>query len=109
MEHIFKDIQSELELFFTDLNWTYIFMYVIIIYGINHKSEFNWYNKLAKKYFEDFKLWISGLLLCLLFIIFRLIGPNSFDSEYIAQVLRSWMIVVVFNSFFSKKIKEVDK
>ena len=46
---IFTDIQDEVELFFEDLNWTYILVYVFVLYGMKHKEEFLWYNNIFEK------------------------------------------------------------
>jgi len=107
----FEDIQSEIEFFFDDLNWTYIFIYVIVLYGIKHKEEFIWYNKLFDKYgpLRYFKIWAAGLIIGTLFSFFRWQGPDGITSEYISQILRSWIIVIVFNTVFTKKIQKIEK
>ncbi len=108
--NIFDEIQNEVELFFHGLNWTYIFIYTITLYGIKNKPEFNWYNKLARKFdLNDFKIHIVGIFLMITFTFFRWQEGNILNSEYFSQLLRSGLIVIVFNSIFDKKIKEIDK
>lgn len=110
MSNVFDSFQTEVEAFFDGLNWTYILMYVFILYGIKNKPEFSWYNNLLKDTkFEPFKIWIAGLIVMFTFFIFRSIGVNGLDSEYVSQMLRSYIIVIVFNSVFSKKIESIDK
>ncbi len=105
---IFKDIQKEVDFFFTDLNWTYILIYVFILYGIKNKEEFEWYNKLLDKNLKPFKVWIAGIIVMIIFSFFKFL-ETGISASYVSQLLRSWIIVIVFNSIFSKKIKEIDK
>ncbi len=107
---IFKDIQGEVEFFFDDLNWTYILIYVFVLYGIKHKEEFQWFNDLfdKNKYIKSFKVWIAGLIIILIFTIFKGL-ESGLEVSYISQILRSWIVVIVFNSVFSKKISQIDK
>jgi len=108
---IFKDIQKDVEFFFADLNWTYILIYVFVLYGIKHKEEFEWYNNLfdRNKQLKSFKVWVAGIAILGLFCTFRALGVELFNSEYVSQLMRSWIMVIVFNSIFNKKIKEYDK
>lgn len=108
---LFKDIQKDIEFFFADLNWTYILIYVFILYGIKHKEEFDWYNNLfdRNKNLKSFKVWAAGIITIGFFCCFRAAGVESFNSEYVSQLLMSWIMVIVFNSIFNKKIKEYDK
>lgn len=107
---IFKDVQSEIEFFFDDLNWTYILIYVFVLYGIKNKEEFLWYNNLFDKNekFKPFKVWVAGIVIMLIFCLFKGLEVGV-TASYVSQMLRSWIIVIVFNSIFSKKIKEIDK
>jgi len=107
---IFTDIQSEVEFFFDDLNWTYILIFVFVLYGIKHKEEFIWYNRIFDKSekLAPFKSWVAGVIILLLFCLFRGLEVGI-DPAYVSQILRSWIIVIVFNSIFSKKISQIDK
>ena len=109
---IFGDIEVEIQSFFTDLNWTYIFVYVALLYGIKHKPEFDWYNNLLdrNKELSKFKTWIVGIIVALVFCLFRYTdGIAPLNSIYISSLLRSWVMAVVFNSIATRKLKEVDK
>jgi len=107
---VFEDIHRELQGFFTNLNWTYIFIYVMILYGIQHKTEFNWFNKLTTKQpWNDFKVWIAGFIIGTIFAFFHWAeGNDSTDAAYFSQMLRSWTLVIVFNSVFDKKIQKIE-
>jgi hypothetical protein len=102
--NVFDDLKDEVELFFNDLNWTYILMYVFILYGIKNKEEFQWYNNLTDKY-GSFKIWIAGLITASFFLFFKYLN-TGLNSEYISQLLRSLVIVIIFNSIFSKNISK---
>lgn len=106
---IFQDIQDNIEFFFGDLNWTYILIYVFILYGIKNKEEFAWYNTLLDKNekIKPFKVWLAGIIVMIIFCIFKYL-ETGIGPAYVSQMLRSWIVVIVFNSIFSKKIKEID-
>lgn len=105
--NILNDIQNEVELFFNGLNWTYIMIYSFVVYGIKYKEEFEWYNKLFENpKIKPFKIWISGLIIALLFSFFKYL-EDGMEVSYISTLLRSWIIVIIFNSIFSEKIKKI--
>lgn len=107
---MFEDIQQHLEGFFDNLNWTFIFMYVIILYGIKHKREFNWYNNLfSSESWEDLKSWLAGIIVGLLFCFFYWEEGDELNGTYVSQLLRSWVVVLVFNTIFTDKIKKIEK
>jgi hypothetical protein len=106
---VFDDIQTEIELFFNDLNWTYILIYVFILYGIKHKEEFEWYNKLFDGGpLSSLRAWVAGIVTALVFMFFKW-GECCLSFGYVSQLLRSWILVLVFNSVFSSKINKYDK
>jgi hypothetical protein len=96
---IWMGIGPEIQSFFVDLNWTFVLMFIIVLYGVSYKIEFDWFNRLMSKWkLDTFKSWLTGVFLGLIFCFFRWKSGNTFDSEYIAQLLRSWLCVVVFSS-----------
>lgn len=113
MISVFEDIQVEIEAFFNHLNWTYIMIYAFVLYGIKYKEEFDWYNDIfIKSKFKSFKIWIAGLIVGLFFTTFKYLeGGVDFTglSAYISTLLRSWIIVIVFNSLTSSRISKIDK
>lgn len=108
--NIFTDIQSEIDSFFTGLNWTFIFMYVIILYGIRHRDEFLWFNRIINhnKHIKPFKVWIAGFIVGGFFVFFSWKENGVMNSQYFSQLLRSWVLVLVFNSVFDKKIIKIE-
>lgn len=105
---MFTDIQIEIEAFFHALNWTYIFIYVMVLYGIKNNEEFDWYNALMDKYMwlKKLKIWIAGIVIGMIFTFFTYKGRvNPVDSEYFSTLMRSWILVIVFNTVASRKIK----
>ena len=117
MEAIFLDIKTTFLLFVTGLNWTFIFMYGFVIYGIKNEPEFEWYNELLKE--SKLKIWIAGFITMALFCLFKFLDPNStFDSEYVSTLLRSFMVTIILsrvinnslNRYIDKKINDkIDK
>ncbi len=99
---IWKGIEPELLAFFGELNWTYIIMYVIILYGITYKQEFDWFNKLINKHnLSKYTSWIAGLATGLIFCLFKWLEDSpSISWNYISVLMRSWFLVVVFASLF---------
>ena len=53
-------------------------------------------------------IWIAGIIVILFFCLFRVLEVGL-SASYVSQILRSFIIVIVLNSIFSKKIKEIDK
>jgi hypothetical protein len=112
----FEDFTTEAEAFFNGLNWTYIMIYSFILYGVAHKIEFEWFNQLFKwKWWQSLKTWIAGLVVAVLFCFFKW-WEGVEDTElvvnmpaYISTILRSWILVVVFNTAFSDRILRFDK
>lgn len=108
---MFQDLQAQIELFFNHLNWTYILMFVFVLYGVKNKEEFAWYNDLmdSRKRLKQLKTWIAGFIVGLFFCLFTYLGdPLLFDSNYVSQMLRSFMIVIIFNSVFNNKLKTIE-
>ena len=108
MTTVFDDLKDEIELFFNDLNWTFILIFVFVLYGIKNKEEFQWFNDLLKGRLNPYKVWIAGLIITLFFSFFKFL-EGGLTPEYVSQMLRSFIIVVVFNSVFSKNIEKIDK
>ena len=104
--NVFDELKNEIELFFNNLNWTYILIYVFILYGMKNKEEFQWFNDLTKTV-GTFRVWIAGVIVMLFFILFKYL-ETGLPWEYVSQILRSMIIVIVFNSVFSKNISKID-
>lgn len=109
MAPILEEMQNQLELFFHGLNWTYIMIFAFVVHGIRYKEEFEWYVEFFKKRkkLQPFKFWIAGLIVAFLFVVFTTL-EGRIDIPYISSILRSWIVVIVFNSVFSQKISRLD-
>ncbi len=108
---IWRGIAPELQSFFGGLNWTYIIMFTIILYGITYKAEFDWFNKFMAKFdLVKYDSWIAGLMTGLVFCLFKWLEKDPGISwGYIATMLRSWFLVVVFSSVFIDGIVKLIK
>lgn len=94
-----KQIYPEIVYFIGDLNWTFIIVYLVVLYGLKHTEHYDWYKDLFnnKPRLAKFKTWLSGLIIGVFFFIFRILGPDSFDSEYVSQFLRSIIMGITFS------------
>jgi hypothetical protein len=102
LDTIWKGVAPELQAFFGGLNWTFILMYTIILYGVTYKTEFDWFNDIMKRFkLTKFTTWITGILTGLVFCLFKwLENDPSISWGYVSTMLRSWFLVVVFASVF---------
>lgn len=109
LDTIWKGIAPEMQAFFGGLNWTFIIMYTILLYGVTYKGEFDWFNDLLeKKRLIKFRTWIVGVLTGLVFCLFRWL-EGGFGWSYVSTMLRSWFLVVVFASVFIDGIVKLIK
>jgi len=111
LDTIWSGIAPELKAFFGGLNWTYIIMYTILLYGVTYKSEFDWFNDILKKYkMSKYTTWMVGVLTGLVFCLFKWLENNpSISWSYVSTMLRSWFLVVVFASVFIDGIVKLIK
>ncbi len=95
-------LEPELITFFNGLNWLYIIMFIIVLYGLKHTKELNWYDKIcAKIKVEKYKTWIASILMAAIFAIFRWQEATlDFDAAYVSSMLRSILFAVVFSGIF---------
>ena len=71
--------------------------------------EFDWFHTLMNKFkTSKFSTWIAGFLTAAVFILFKGLD-HGLNSEYIATLLRSWFLVVVFSSIFIDGIVKLIK
>lgn len=103
MIEIINDISVELEYFFHNLNWTFILTLIFIIYGVQYKEDFIWFKKLTGKC-KYFRMWIVGIIGILQFSFFKYL-EGGFTASYFSELLRSFMVVMVFNAEIIKKLK----
>lgn len=94
-----NQIYPELLYYLDDLNWTFIITFMIIMYGLKHTEYYKGFNEIIERYqiINKFKYWVIGLIIGFIFFIFRILGPDEFHSEYIAQYLRSLILSITFS------------
>jgi hypothetical protein len=85
--------------FLIGLNWHYIIMLTVIMYGLKHTNLLSWYCTLLGK-FERYIYWFTSLLLGFSYLIFRIFDGNPIDSFYISSLLRSIIFTVIFSNVF---------
>jgi len=97
-----KGIQPEVVTFLQGLNWWFIIMSTIILYGIKHTNEFLWYDNLLNKIkIERYKNWIACTLTGAVFCLFTYMDPSLYcDVPYVSSLLRSIFFVVIFSNIF---------
>lgn len=95
---IWKGLEPDLLDFVEGLNWTYIIMFTIALYGITYKKEFNWFNRLmVRAKVEEYTVWIAGIIIGSVFSLFKWLEDSPPISwSYVSSLLRSWLLVVVF-------------
>ena len=95
-------LEPELISFFDGLNWLYIIMFIVVLYGLKHTNELEWYNNLCEKIKADkYKTWIAAILMSGIFCFFRWKDPEAiFNVPYITSMLRSILFAVVFSGIF---------
>lgn len=95
-----NQITPEAIYFLSDLNWTFIIVYLIVLYGMKHTEYYDWFNDWveSKNKIRKFKVWLAGLIIGVFFIIFRWLGPDPITSEYVSQFLRSMILALTFSS-----------
>jgi len=95
-------LQPELVYFFDGLNWLYIIMLTVILYGMKHTELLDWFTSLCSKIKvrEKYSYWIASILTAIIFIIFRGLEGMSVDASYISGMLRSMFFTVIFESIF---------
>ena len=95
-----KELENILYIFLHELNWSYIIISAFILFGVEYKQEFEFVKDYLK---PKFRTWLVLIIVVLLFTIFKII-EGGFTASYLSGLMRSSVIVVVFNSEFSKRI-----
>jgi len=97
-----KGIQPEVVEFLEGLNWTFILMFIVILYGLKHTNHFNWFEKILEKIkINSYKIWIAAFITGLVFCLFKWQEtPLEFGWNYVSSLLRSIFFGVVFSNIF---------
>lgn len=95
-------LQPELILFFDGLNWSYIIMLVVVLYGLKHTELLDWFTVLCGKIKvpEKYAYWIAAVVTALVFMLFRSLEGRAVDVTYISGTIRSLFFTVIFESLF---------
>ena len=110
MHIIWEQFTEQLILFFTDLNWRYIIIYVIIILGIKDNIEFKWWKNFLKKYNKElYASWYAGLILIIFFIVINYLEGDVTNATYISSLLRSYIVVIAFSDILVRRITKLGK
>ena len=85
--------------FLVELHWQYLITLLVIMFGIKHTKELDWFTDyLTKKKMEKGISWIAAIIVALFFIIFRWLNKETtFDSEYVASLLRTLLVGVILS------------
>jgi hypothetical protein len=94
-----KGLEPTLIEFFMDLNWYYMIMLTVIMYGFKHTNLLDWFTDFCGKY-SKYRYWFVSILVAIVFIIFRSLEGNVINASYISGVLRSIIFTVVFSNIF---------
>jgi uncharacterized protein YacL len=95
-----KGIQPEVVEFLEGLNWNFILMFIVILYGLKHTSHFNKFESLLERAnINKYKIWISALIIGLIFCFFKW-KEELISWLYVSNLLRSVFVGVVFSNVF---------
>lgn len=88
--------------FFLGLNWYYMIMLTVILYGLKHTNLLDWWEWLMCKIKVNpkYSYWIAALLTAVVFVTFRGLEGNVIDAAYISGLLRSIIFTIVFSNIF---------
>ena len=94
-----RGLEPSLIEFFDGLNWFYIIMLTVVLYGFKHTNLMDWFEDIVGKY-KKYTYWFASLITATLFVIFRGLEGNVIDAAYISGMLRSIVFTVVFSNIF---------
>jgi len=93
-------IQPELIDFLEGLNWSFILMFIVILYGIKHTNHFCEFDRLLEKLnIQKYKVWIAAFITGILFCFFKW-QENLISWNYASTLLRSIFVGVAFSNIF---------
>jgi hypothetical protein len=101
---MFESLKSVPELydFVNSLQWYYLITLIIVMYGVKHTDEMDWFVDLTDKIgAKKAASWIAALIVMGLFCLFRGLDPElELNSAYIADILRTMVLGVIFSNLF---------
>ena len=110
MEIIIENIYLKLNDYLNYLNWYFISIFIVLIFGMTRTTMLNWWTELPfvpKR--EDKLLWLSGLITILIFLFFvskESLDWNNIDSvkHYIGSLIQSYVLVIISHNIIFNKI-----
>jgi len=106
--NITKDIETAFIVLFKNLNWAFIIIFSLVVYGIKNDEDFEWYNDIFKnkQKLGKLKIWIAGGVMMLIYSLFcYLENPNEFNAAYVSSLLRSFIIGISLDKIVTATIK----
>lgn len=94
-----KGLEPEIIYFLDGLNWFYVIMLTIILYGFKHTDLLVWFEGLWGKW-KKYNFWFAAIITAIIFIIFRWLEGGVINATYISGMLRSIVFTVVFSGIF---------
>jgi len=95
-----QGIQPEVIDFLENLNWNFILMFIIILYGIKHTNHFSGFDRLLEKInLQKYKVWMAALITGIVFCFFKW-QENLISWNYVSMLLRSVFVGVAFSNIF---------
>lgn len=100
LNSVYDGIGSEIHLFFKEINYSYLILMSIVFYAMMFTEQFTFYKMLTKGIIEKYVLrdWVLSIFFALSYFMFRYLGPDGINSEYIAGTLRTLIFVVAFKN-----------
>lgn len=93
-------IQPEIIDFLEGLNWNFILMFIVILYGLKHTNHFAGFDRLLDKMnIQKYKVWISAFIIGIVFCFFKW-KENLISWHYVSMLLRSVFVGVAFSNIF---------
>jgi hypothetical protein len=92
-------LEPELIYFLDGLNWFYVIMFTIILYGFKHTDLLDWFEGFWGK-FKKYTFWFAAIVTAIVFIFFRWMEGEVVNAAYISGMLRSIVFTVVFSGIF---------
>ena len=97
LDQIWEQIVPALTFFFVDLNWNFNIMLIVVLYGLKFTTHLDWFKGLFPKKAKKYTGWAVALITLLLYSLFTILD-KEFSSEYLATLLRSMVVTMVFSN-----------
>lgn len=110
INNLWQWVSDELTDFVNFLDFYYGMAMMAYMAGINYTKQLDWYKSLVSKCkLEKGRDWIAALILLIVFCIFRGLGENKFNSDYVASLLMTGLITIICGLFLLRFLKKKAK